>query len=717
MIDHLEGLNEAQLLAVTSSPGPLRVVAGPGSGKTRAVVSRIVDLVRCRGSDPSRILAVTFTKMAAEEMRTRLTAALGVGASSVWLGTFHSVAARLIRVLGPGHVGLTPRFTIYDDDRKRTVRDVLREIALEDASKRVEAGTADEDDRKAVASRKAKVKADDVERVLRLIEGARNLRLDARRMREIESISPGDTDVFARYDSRLAAANAVDFGLLLCRILDFSESVHTTHAAASLFDHVFVDEFQDANRVQVEIAYFLARRTRSITVVGDPDQSLYQWRGAERAAILRFQRDWGEAALTVRLERNYRSTGNIVAAAREFIASNPGRVPMSILTDAAAGSQIRVVALEDGRKEAEHVVARVGALAKEGTPLGQIAVLYRSNALCREIERAVRRASMPYRIVKGLRFYDRRIVKDALCWMRLALNPSDDSALDRVANVPTRGVSDRTLAVARRWAFAHDACLADGLRALVDGRAPAVIKKRAATSVSALLDILALLIPAADMPPSVALALCLHASGMRDTLSKSVVEIPGSADADEEEDDDEDEDALTPRARAARDLRQLDEIAEDVLTYEETASAEERTLQGFLNHAALLSESDEAKGDRLQIMTVHASKGREYDAVFVVGMEDGVFPSSRSIQEQTPKEQTAMRVAAGREDESLSGGRAIDEEQRLCYVALTRARKQATFTYVRERFMFGDYRVNEPSRFIDALMRTGRCAFESQRAG
>lgn len=742
---HLRDLDERQLDAATSKPGPLRLVAGPGAGKTRAIVSRIVEMV-LGGADPSRILAVTFTNMAAEEMRSRLAASLGDPARKVWLGTFHAMAARIIRRLGAEEVGLTARFTIWDEqDRKAELREILRAMMIEQARRRIEAGTADAHDIRAVRTGKPRVKAENLKSVVDLVESARNLRLGPQRMREVQAIGPADIEAFRRYEERLKAANAVDFGLILCKALDLSESVRTGPEMAAMFDHVFVDEFQDADHVQSQIAYFLARRTRSITVVGDEDQTLFSWRGAERGSFLHFADEWGEATKTILMERNYRSTNNIVSAARSFIASNPGRVDKSIFTEAAEGRPIRVVRLADAPAEADHVLGRVRALAAEGVPLREIAVLYRSRGLYDDVEKALRRARIPHRIVKGLRFYDRKAVKDATCWLRLAVSRDDDAALQRVANVPARGISARRMEAARRWAHAHGASLAAGFAAMVRGAVPDA-PKGSVKPAARLLSLLDAIAPLAALSPPEALAGVMELSGYRAWLQEVVGDpedaegkeqalddqdafdedaVEGLDDDDEDEPDDcADEGKSKSRARARTALKQLDDLADDAAAFVfDENDGQPSAVGGFLQQAALMSESEEKSQrggrrkrgkdpDGVQIMTVHSSKGREYDHVFMIAMEENIFPAYRSIVEEPSRERDAMRQAAGRPDERAEGGRAIDEEQRLCYVGITRARKEATLTYVGERFHFGEYKCNAPSRYVDALLATGRCQMD-----
>lgn len=1063
---HMRGLNERQLEAVLAKPGPLRIAAGPGSGKTKTVISRITELI-LRGANPSRILAVTFTKSAAEEMRSRLEASLGPRAKGVRLGTFHATAAYILRrMIGPEEVGLTKKFTIWDEhDRKAAVRDVLREIKVEDARRRCEAGTADDEDAKAVRTGKAKVSVADLNRALAVIEDARGLRLGPRQVEEIAAVGPVEREAFRRYEERLAKADAVDFGLILCKALDLSESIRTGPVLAGLFDHVFVDEFQDADFVQVQLAYFLSRARRSITVVGDGDQcipfgetvgifkdgvvkripiekvrsgmliesccgsrvvprkvlsvsttkkdvalefktatgrifratpehvlfsslgtcvgafvylmwkehygfrigitrvnekgggrvsirsqqehaermwiigqydtrdeaarveyrfayryrvpmlpfvvrgdmnytqehifgvfrefghggeellfasgqdfdhpaylskstgrgrvavnlmlagekgcgvivessnvnigaqrefgfvrgrrttmrlrrffpdpvvakefakkvaercggyvaeglfisgsarrvfavraaglfpgmlvpeddgsgcvrmvpvvsrnivmcagcrdlkiqgtanflvngvvvhnSLYQWRGAHRSAFLNFTREWGEATKTILLEQNYRSSKNVVKAAKVVIAGNPGRIETTIFTEADLGHPVRVVGVENSISEADFIMASAKSLIRDGVSPGEIAVFHRSKGLYRDLEKALRQARIRYRIVKGVRFYDRKAVKNALCWMRLAVNRRDDAALARVANLPARGVSDRLLTSAAAWAKAHRTCLADALEAVVAGKVPDAPRGsgNGAASLLAILERISAHVASDAATASSTLAVCLEASGYAAWLAKLAVESTANeaeaevADSGEDvdlvDDDEEDDDAeLTgaekARSEAKKSVSWLAELLGDMAAYEQ--NAEDKSAAGFLEQAALMSEEDRnQRHNAVQIMTVHASKGREFDHVFVIGMEEGVFPSYRSMVEVPSDERRAMRAMAGREDDSRDGGRAIDEEQRLCYVAITRARKQATLIHARERFINGEYKHGEASRYIKMLVEAGAC--------
>jgi DNA helicase-2/ATP-dependent DNA helicase PcrA len=635
----LEHLNPPQAQAVAHAHGPLLVFAGAGSGKTRVITFRVANLIATHGVVPQRILAVTFTNKAASEMRERLVKLLGEDtARDVCVGTFHATCARLLRRHAVD-VGLTRDFVIYDDgDQKALVARVLKELKLDDKAYPP----------KSLLWRIMKEKQE-ARRPADLPEGhgfeARVLKM-----------------VFTGYEEQLARANAVDFEDLISHVARLAGS--KTPGGEELrarFDHVLVDEFQDTNQTQYSLVSALASRTKNLCVVGDDDQSIYRWRGGDVRIIRNFQHEFAGATV-VKLEENYRSTARIVRAALAVIKPSLEREPKELFTSNPDGARIQVVTTRDEHDEAAYITSNIRRLIASGTDAASIAVFYRIHAMSRVLEEACRIEKVPYRIVGGTRFFERAEVKDLLSYLRVLLNPRSDVDLLRIINVPARGIGDGTLAKLSEVAQSRGTSLYDALLpATTTPTIPAAARKKL-TGVLELLEAARALAP--EVSPSQLAERILSESGYRKALR--------------------DEDSAEADAR----LGNLDELIGSMKDYEQEAEAagEEASLAGYLERVSLSTSADENKGERqISLMTIHSSKGLEFDAVFIIGAEEKIFPYERPG-----------------DDDSMD----LEEERRLAYVALTRARKQLWLTMTRARSLFGNTRPSMPSRFLRNLPAT-----------
>ncbi|GMV44127.1 MAG: DNA helicase [Myxococcales bacterium] len=617
----LEGLNESQQEAVLAFDGPVLILAGAGTGKTRTITHKIAWLVRVRGLAPWNVLAMTFTNKAAGEMRERLGHLLGPDAADLHLGTFHRIGLQLLRRF-TGLAGLASGFVIYDDgDQKTLIGRILKDLGITDAWP--------------------------AQRYRGFIDRAKN-HCWGPHSPELPRDSRFDEQaatVYAAYQERLRAANAVDFGDLIVEPIRLLES--NPAALDELhyrWQYVLVDEFQDTNAAQHRLLRLLA--SDGVCVVGDDDQSIYRWRGAEIANILKFE-DQYPGTTVVRLERNYRSTGTILAAAGAVIANNRRRHVKTLWTDADAGPPLTLYVATSERDEAEWVVRRVRALAKS-EPLSEVAIFYRTNSQSRVFEDELRKERVPYVVVGGMRFYERAEIKDALAYLRLLVNPRDDIALLRAINTPARGIGPGTLdKVAER--AGRDG---EGLLAAALAMAGTKEGKRLAPFAALIADLREIY---AQVPPPVVLCQrTLERSGLLEALRAE-----GSVEAES----------------------RLDNLRELLTSIEEyQTGAKDATLHGFLDQVALVSDVDEVEDteDKVTLMTVHAAKGLEFNAVFVTGVEENLFPHFNSADDPD----------------------AIEEERRLCYVAMTRARRILTLSRAASRHRFGQTQENPPSRFL-----------------
>lgn len=629
MPDILEGLTDAQRQAVTHINGPLLVVAGPGSGKTRVITRRIAHLLYC-GIKPWNILAITFTNKAANEMRERV-AALGAQ-EGVWLSTFHSYCARVLRQYAD-RMGFRKDFTIYDDDDSaRLIQQLMKEGAI---------------DKERVTPR-----------IIQTLIGAAKERLVAPEEYEAAPSDPAQkaaAQVYAGYQARLAAANAMDFddlvmktALLLRQHADVLEQLRRRH------QFVLIDEFQDTSRSQYMIAGLLTREHRNICATGDPDQSIYGWRGADIHNILDFERDYPEAKV-VFLDRNYRSTKTILAAADQLIAANTERKERTLYTNNPAGEKIRLIQSDNPNEEAGCVAGIVGQLIEDGFAARDIAVFYRVNWLSRPIEEAFLKGGIPYQVVGGVAFYARKEVKDILAYLRLASNPGDEAAFRRIINVPPRGAGPKTLAALGAWAREHNATLIDALKS---GQARALVPEKKLAVIDSFLALLSKISAAGDKSANSAAQVAIGQTGY--------VEMLKAAGRGENHDR----------------IANLDELANAAAGYDE--GNPEGKLAGFLEETALVADIDNWKDreDRVTLMTMHAAKGLEFPAVLMLGLEEGILPH--------------MYAKSASE---------LEEERRVFFVAMTRAMRKLYLFYSNERLLQGSWRYNIPSRFLKGIPR------------
>jgi ATP-dependent DNA helicase UvrD/PcrA len=623
----LAELNPPQRDAVTAGDGPLLVLAGAGSGKTRVIAHRIAWLLGVRGVHPKNVLAVTFTNKAAGEMARRVEALLApIGIQAPLIATFHSACVRILRA-HIRHIGYPPNFTIYDeDDRLQLVKECMRELDMMDRT-----WTPASLVHRISAAKNQMVSLEEVERAAR---GPREERIAA---------------LFRRYAERLAQAAAVDFDdLLLLTVRLLGEVPQVLAWYRGLWTHVLVDEYQDTNRAQYRIIRQLTGEHRNVCVVGDADQSIYKWRGADIRNILDFETDY-PGTRVIRLEQNYRSTKRILALASGVIAHNVSRKDKALWTENSEGEPAAVYRAWDEHEEANFVAQTILAARGASTPWDDIAVFYRTNAQSRVLEDALRRGGIPYVIVGSVRFYERKEVKDALAYLRLIVNPADDVAFRRAVQAPGRGVGRATLTRLEEVASREGRSLltlASAPPADVTGKA-----RHALEAFAALVSRLARGREGAPLPAFIDQV--LDASGYREDLRS---ERSSEAEA------------------RLENLEELIAAAEDHARGQESA-----TLEGFLDGVALVSDVDELPdGTRgVTLMTLHSAKGLEFPVVFLTGMEEGVFPHARSMDSV---------------DE-------IEEERRLCYVGITRAKERLWISYALHRRVHG-YGLGEPSRFL-----------------
>jgi DNA helicase II / ATP-dependent DNA helicase PcrA len=624
-------LNEPQKQAVAHLDGPLLVFAGAGSGKTRTITYRIANLLASR-VPPYRILAVTFTNKAAAEMRERLTHLTSPEVTrDLWIGTFHSVCARLLRRYHDA-VGLRRDFVIYDaSDQKAVVVRALRELGYDD-------------------------RQFPPKQILSAISGEKSEGRGPREAKQLGRLTDVVLEVFSRYEEALGRSNAVDFDDLILKV---TQLVEDPESAAGLdlrlrFQHVSVDEFQDTNLIQYRLVRALSERTQNLCVVGDDDQSIYRWRGADVRLIRSFKKDF-PSAIIIKLEQNYRSTANIVAAALGVIEPSREREPKELWTDSPAGDPVRVRAVMDEREEAEHVLRGVQTELSRGTKANSIAIFYRVHAQSRTLEEALRKGNVPYQIIGGMKFFERAEVKDLLAYLRLAVNPTSDADLARVINTPARGIGDKTVEHLLNVASESAVCAFEAIPQAMRELGTAASKKLGAFK--ALVE--GLQLEATRLTPSELCGHILELTGYRELLRN--------------------EDTAESDAR----LGNLEELVGSIQDYETETIDATPTLSGYLERVSLVAATDSQKsGPMVSLMTVHSAKGLEFDAVFLTGMEQEMFP---------------YRGIASGEDEEL------EEERRLAYVAITRARRRLTITYAGTRTLFGQTRYLERSQFLDDL--------------
>jgi len=648
-MNFLDKLNPEQREAVLHTEGPLLILAGAGSGKTRVITYRIAYLIGNGHAAADQVLAVTFTNKASGEMRERVETLLGDDCNGVWLSTFHSLCARLLRREAP-HIGLSRDFVIYDSsDQVSVVKQAQRELGIDDKLVPPRVALA------RISQAKNRMEGPDT------LRGAWNLR--------DEQIAK----IYERYLTALRDCNALDFDDLLLKTVElFETSAQVRERYGRKFRYVMVDEYQDTNRPQYLLIKRLAELHRNLAVVGDPDQSIYKWRGADLRNILDFETDFADARI-VRLEQNYRSTQVILDAATAVIQQNRNRKDKRLWTDRQGGDRIVYFRGGDEIEEADFIVKSIKQGRAEDVDT-MMAVLYRTNAQSRAIEDQLMRESVPYKIIGGVRFYERKEIKDALAYLKLIINPHDDVSLRRVINVPARGVGKGvmdSLQAIDPEAIAADAppLLAAGLAEVSSARSlwarlvyavdEAKLGNRAVASLRVFRDLIVGLAQEAKTDTvSIAIGKMLDRSGyLRDLREENT------------EDANERTENLMELVSAARDYEARDP---------------EASLGGFVDRLSLLSEADEESGSknaRVWLMSMHAAKGLEFPVVFIAGMEEGLFPHSRSSED---------------EDE-------LEEERRLFYVGMTRAERRLFLTSAARRRVFGEYQATEPSRFIDEV--------------
>jgi len=633
-----EGLNPQQREAVLNGDGPLLIVAGPGSGKTRVVTTRIANLILNRGVAPWEILAITFTNKAAKEMRERVERLVPAGdGGAPWIGTFHSMCARILRREIDALDGYTRDFSIHDTaDRNGLIKSIVKELGYD--PKRFRAP---------------------------VIGGWISSRKNNRGREDGLQLSDGsmDEDVYhaveKKYRERMQQQNALDFDDLLLKVLDlFDNHPGVRDGYARRFRHVLVDEYQDTNRVQYLLVRHFASFHQNLTVCGDPDQSIYAWRGADIRNILDFEQDFPSAKV-VRLEQNYRSTARILDAANVVIAHNQARKEKDLFTEGEEGEQIAVIECGDENDEAREIAAQVRSHVTRGGRYGDCAVLYRAGFLQRAIETALRYDSVPYQVVAGLEFYQRKEIKDVVAYLRLALNPADDVAFVRVVNTPSRGVGDTSLARLASFAAERGLSLSDALQ---DPLALEAIRGRAKKGLAAFAELMEELAPARELDAAVALDVVLEAID----VDRWMAEL---------------DDGTSTVDRAAN----VEELRAFAADYD--SRQPDGKLRGMLEEVALVADTDAYEGDedRVKLMTLHACKGLEFPFVVIAGAEDELLPHERAV------------------DEAEEPDTAIEEERRLFYVGITRAMKRLLITHTTFRSFYGGGRPTLPSRYLREL--------------
>ncbi len=628
---YLSGLNGPQREAVLAVDGPVLLLAGAGTGKTRALTARLAHILASRKAWPSEILAVTFTNRAAREMQHRVGALIGEAVEGMpWLGTFHSVAAKMLRRHAE-LVGLKSNYSILDtDDQIRVIKQVLELANIDD--KRWPAKT-----------------------LAFHIDGWKNKAWSPAQLPagEAQLFADGKAgELYAAYQARLRTLNACDFGDLLLHMINIWQAHH--HELADWqrrFKYILVDEYQDTNVAQYLWLRLLAQERKNICCVGDEDQSIYGWRGAEIGNILKFESDYPGAKI-IRLEQNYRSGEHILAAASQLIASNTERLGKTLWTDFAGGEKLRVVSVWDGADEARYVGQQIESRLGQGERLSEAAVLVRAGHQMRAFEDRFMTLGMPYRVIGGPRFYERMEIRDAIAYLRVIAQAEDDLAFERIINTPKRGLGDKSLQKIFAYARAKSWPLLRAASQLVEtSELPAAARRSLANLVN---DIARWREALQGLP---------HTEVARAMLDESGYVAMWQADRSPE---------------AAGRLENLNELIR--------AMAEFETLGAFLEHVALVMENDSnASDDKVMIMTLHAAKGLEFDNVYLAGWEEGIFPSQRALDEH--------------------GNSALEEERRLAYVGITRARKRCVILHAANRLIYGQWQSALPSRFLDELPR------------
>lgn len=632
-VDCTYGLNPQQAEAVINTEGPMLIMAGAGSGKTKVLTCRVANLLQ-KGVRPYRILAITFTNKAAAEMRERVNNMSGPAAKNVWLFTFHAFCARFLRMEIDKLPGYGGNFAIYDTaDSQNLIKQILKEMNLDD--KRFQPSG-----------------------ILSRISNAKNALQDAAAFAR----QAGDfyeqkvADIYSRYEQKLQLNNALDFDdLLMLSIKLLQENKEVREKYQDRFDYLLVDEYQDTNHAQYLLTKFLAAKHRNICVVGDADQSIYGWRGADIQNILDFEKDYPDAKV-IKLEQNYRSTQIILDAANAVIENNTGRKPKNLWTENKSGADIIYFQAVDERDEARFVIEQLQNLQRtENKKLGDMAILYRTNTQSRIFEEMLIKSGISYNMVGGLKFYERKEIKDIIAYLRVIFNPADSLSLLRIINVPKRGIGDASLAKIQAYAAANNVSLFEAVSnaAAIDGLSSRFVSK---------LD---------DLAGIIFELMNLASEAPVEDLIDRVLRDTGYLEELENE--------RTPQAQSRIDnLHELISVAQEF-----AASEEENNLENFLAHVALVSDIDDTElgEDAITLMTLHSSKGLEFPVVFLVGMEEGLFPHARTLMDETE----------------------IEEERRLCYVGITRAKEKLFLSSTKMRTIYGNTVTYPPSRFLQEI--------------
>ncbi len=631
----LDGLNDKQREAVTTTEGPVMIIAGPGSGKTRALTHRIAYLLAAGKAQPRDILALTFTNKAANEMQERVEALVGDDARGMWVGTFHSSFARLLRMEGD-KIGYSEDFSIYDtSDSKRLIRQQMKGRNL---------------DTDVVKPRS----------VQRMISSAKNEMIDPQ---EYAELARGDqqeivAEAYPAYERALKQANALDFDDLLLKPIElFEQHEDVLEKYQRRWQYVHIDEYQDTNQAQYVLARKLSGRHKNLCVVGDDAQSIYAFRGADITNILNFDTDYPDAT-TIRLERNYRSTENIIRLADSIIEENDDQIEKSLWTDNAEGEYVALMEALSEKDEAQKIERRVRDLhLRDGMEYGDFAVLYRTNAQSRAIEEALRKENVPYRVIGGTSFYERKEIKDVLAYLKLLVNPNDTASLQRVINYPTRGIGDKTQARLQRYAQQHNLSLWQAVERVEEIETLGTRAERAVGKFRRLIARYASKAGTGSVPA--------------DELARDLIQDAGLL-------------SELRKEHTRENLQRWENVQELISALAEyVESTEDATISTFLQEVALMTDQDEAEegDDKVTLMTLHAAKGTEFPVVFVAGLEEGLFPLEQATQEKAE----------------------LEEERRLFYVGVTRAEERLYLSWARSRYRYGEQTSNTRSRFLEEV--------------
>ncbi|HBY2802014.1 TPA: DUF3553 domain-containing protein [Clostridioides difficile] len=646
---NLDTLNPAQREAVEKTEGPVLILAGAGSGKTKVLTTRIAYLIEDKGVQAPNILAITFTNKAANEMRERVEQNIGPETKDMWISTFHSCCVRILRK-DINKIGYNRSFVIYDSaDQVTLVKDCLKELNLSD-------------------------KAFEPKAVISAISGAKDKLYTPKQFKDInmaDNRMVKIADIYALYQDRLKRNSALDFDDLILKTVElFKANDEVLAYYRSRFRYIMVDEYQDTSKAQYELIKLLAREHQNICVVGDDDQSIYGWRGADIRNILEFEKDYDNVHV-VKLEQNYRSTQVILDAANKVISNNIERKRKKLWSEKKEGELIKIQLTGSEIEEADFIADSIAQIArKENRPYKDFAVLYRANAQARPVEDALNRSQIPYNIYGGTKFYERKEIKDLLAYLRVIQNPQDDISIKRIINVPRRGIGLRTIEKIEDRANLKQESI---YSVLIDIETNSDISTKARASISGFVDIIGTLRTIKEVyPVSKLIEKVLDTTGYMDEL----VEIRNKNEKD-----------LTGKGEEAQDrIDNLREFISIALEFESSNddTYENKDLETFLTSIALTSESnDEEDNDRVSLMTIHTSKGLEFPVVFLTGMEEGLFPISRAIKSMSDSQ--------------------IEEERRLCYVGITRAKEELYMSLTEKRTLYGKTNVAIASRFMEEL--------------